>query len=336
LQPKVLTSDSPQIKSSGTIKYNPDPADGWLHTDGFWVKDSAGQKVAMRGIHIGWCYYEDQGIVTQNLIDIAKAHGATYIDIGWNLRVGENGYLNLEQLDMAIDLCEANNIYVVLNYLQASSDLIREGLATGWQDVIPIDTWKTIIQRYANRPVVMGVKLLDEPNFNSWVERNMWTQAIETLRTYNPNLLWFTHIITWRRFGEYENLNPWQSIDQVPDNVLIDAGGWVRTPEEQTEGSLTLALDDYATADAKAEELLISLVNWRNNIPIPVGMAYGSSHLTEDNAHTYFLAKSGRMLEEQGFYRTYYVAAYFWRWESYKAEAICDRLLPDAPYLNYW
>ena len=312
------------------INYNLTPADGWLQTDGIWVKDSAGRKVAMRGIHIGSYYYIGQDIVTQNLIDVAKAHGATYIQLGWNLKVGKDGYLDFEKLDKAIDLCEANNIYVVLNYLQASSGLIRGGLATGWWDVIPIDTWKQIIQRYSHRPVVMGVKLIDEPNFYSEQERNMWTQAIETLRPYNPNLLWFTHLITWLRFTDrYVYLNPWQSIDQVPDNVLVDAGLWCR----ESKG---FALDDYAYADSLAEELLQALVSWREKVPIPVGMAYGADRLTSDNAHTYFLMKTGRMLEEQGLYRFYYIAAYFWRWEGYNAEAICDRLLPDAPYPNYW
>jgi len=318
------------IGSSGSIHYNAGPVNGWLHTDGIWVKDGAGLKVAMRGIHIGVYYVGSREVVTQSLIDVAKAHGATYIELGWNLRVGTDGYLDFEKLDRAIDLCEANNIYVVLDYLAASSDLIRNGLATSWQDVIPTDAWKQIIQRYADRPVVVGVKLIDEPNFSGDSERQMWTNAIETLRPYNPNLLWFTHVINWVRFTYTGDDLVWRTIEDVPDNVLVDGGGWVRT----SAGDPTLELDDYAYADTYMDDLVSSLLAYRNDVPMPVGMAYGSSHVTEENAHTYYLRESGRKLEAEHLYRTYYISEYIWL--SYDAEGVCDRILPDAPYSDYW
>ena len=337
LQSNALASSSFTVRAraSGMVNYPATPEDGWLHTDGIWVKDSAGRKVAMRGIHIGWYYFEGADIVTQSLVDIAKSHGATYIDIGWHLRAGEDGYLDLARLDKAIDLCEANNIYVVLNYLTSSAILIRDGDATGWQDVIPIDTWKTIIQRYADRLAVVGVKLIDEANFNADEERQMWTQAIETLRPYNPNLLWFTHIITYLRFsGQYAYLNPWQTISQVPENVLVDAGCWVG--QEGTDYPENCGLDDYDTADVLVSDLLTFMQEFQAKVPIPTGMAYGTDSLDSDNARTYALRESGRQMEQQHLYRTYYISEYFWRWSESVPQGISDRLLPDAPYPNYW
>jgi len=118
--------------------------------------------------------------------------------------------------------------------------------------------------------------------------------------------------------------------------VLIDGGGWVRT-SAQGGGDPTLELDDYAYADTYMDDLVSILLAYRNDVPIPIGMAYGSSSLTEENAHTYFLRESGRKLEADHLYRTHYINEFFWRWPShFRPEAICDRLLPDAPYPDYW
>ena len=315
---------SPPIKSSGTINYNPGPADGWLHTDGIYVKDSSGRIVALRGIHAAEYYY-----VNDNIVDIAKAHGATFLELGWTIRPDSLCYLNFAKLDPIIDLCERKEIYVTLNFLESSTRLLADGYATGWQDVIPIDTWRTIIERYANRPVVMGVKLIDEPHFNSEKERNMWTQAVEALRPSNPNLLWFTHIINYLRFsGSLGYLNPWQDISQVPENVLLDGGCWVG----QANGDFNFPKDDYASADALVADIITKISNFQKNVPIPAGMAYGCADYGTDNAWVYTLRESGRQMETHRMYRTYYLADFLARYY----QTICDRLLPDSPYPYYW
>ena len=337
LQSNALVSSSSILSSSGMINYNPTPEDGWLHTDGVYIKDANNNIVAWRGIHIGGYYYQGQLTVTQGLIDIAKAHGAAFLELGWNLKSGSEYILDFAKLDQTINLAEQNNMYVILNYLEASTRLINDGLATGWQDVIPIDTWREIIQRYASRPVVVGVKLIDEPNFSGEEQRQMYYDAIDALKPYNPNLIWITHYINWKRMRYSDDRLMWRNASEVPANTIVGGGGWVRTSSDGV-GEPTLELDDYAKADAYiAQEVIPIMTVYRDKVQIPVVMgAYGSSRLEQDNAHTYYLRESGRALEKEKIGYDFYISEYYWRWNVNNGDAICDRLLPDAPYSKYW
>ena len=84
LQGNALTSFT--FSASGTINYNPTPQDGWLHTDGIYVKDSQGRNVAMRIIgNFPWYF------PTVNLIQNAKAHGINVIQLGFRIPSNDGG-----------------------------------------------------------------------------------------------------------------------------------------------------------------------------------------------------------------------------------------------------
>lgn len=330
--------------SSGTI-YDPTPSDGWLHRDGIYIKDEQNRTVAMRGIHCGYATFDGRPTVTQSVINVARAHGATYLEVGWTR--GSGSPLDFAILDATVALCQANNMYLTINMLEGSSGYSST-------TVIPISTWAQIIQRYANNPTVIGVKLIDEPNYSSDEERAMWANAINTLKQYNPKLLWFTHVINRVRLNRAYNDLVWRDISDLPitdpetgrSNVLIDGGAWVRTPDEpivqqdpstsEPYGGLALDAPD-SVIDPAVEDLISDLVTYRTRVPMPVGLGYGSNNIFGSaNAHVRFLQKSLKGLEDNRLYYQLYFTEYMWQGWYEPTSVTLDRLLPYAPYSNYW
>lgn len=329
--------------TSGTIYYSNIPG-GWLHRDGIYIKDAQNRTIAMRGIHCGYATFNGRATITQAVIDMAKAHGATYLEVGWTR--GSASPLDFAIMDTTVSRCQANNMYLVINLLEGSGGYSST-------DVIPISTWAQIIQRYANSPTVMGVKLIDEPNYPNAEERAMWTNAINTLKQYNPKLLWFTHVINRVRLNRTYDALVWRTISDLPitdpdtgrSNVLIDGGAWVRLPTEQ------IVIDDPTTSepagglplnasnsdvDGHVDSLIADLIAYRNKVPMPVGLAYGSNNIFWSmNAHVYFLQHSMKDLEDNGLYYQLYFTEYMWQGFYEPTSVTLDRLLPYAPYSYY-
>jgi hypothetical protein len=334
LQSNALASYPVTIFSSGMINYNPTPEDGWLHTDGIYIKDSAGRTVAWRGI-----IFEYQS-VTQNVIDVAKAHGATYIELGfvpdrpsveWYLDV--NSETHLGRLDNIISMCEASGIYVVLCCLDGSTNRINAGLATSWEDVVPIDAFETLVQRYSNRPVVCGVKFLDEPNFSQNEERQMYLNAIDALKPLSPSLLWVCHLIIYHRFS-HAGLNPWwNGIPTGYSNIIMDAGAWLGHLDNPYPANFEET--DYETADVFVDDVIDKISTFQDRIPMPCGMAYGTEEVGMDNAYTYAMRELHRKMEINRMYPTYLLSSYMID-QPGEMQDVCDRIMPDAPYPQYW
>lgn len=274
----------------------------WLHTDGIYIKDQSNRIVPLRIISLAynmpvWGNFEETWTW---VLDQAKAQGVRFIELRWT-HLG-SGYTFIElvegsetllRLDRVIEMCEARNLRVILNYQGASSVLIRDGYATGWQDVIPIEQWVFLIQRYVGRPVVCGVKLIDEPNFKGLEERQMWINAINALKPYNPKLLWETYVISYQRLAEW-SLERWVWVDKsgVPPNVFHGGGAGVKLPDEPTV--IHIGLDDYATAEQLANDIPQAIIsNYRNEVQIPCLFLSYSNHLDiYPNAHWTFLQKT--------------------------------------------
>jgi len=339
LQSNALVSSSFIVSSSGMINYNPTPEDGWLHTDGIYIKDNASRTVAVRAIaNFPWTYpYLSQ------VIDNAKNHGINFITLGF--RPPEEATFPLENfafdfntqaslMDDKINLCKSKGVYVILNYHHSSAGLYYDlGLTTPEaQASHVIDVVAPLVDRYKDEPTVVGIRPLDEPHLGRAGEQIFWQQVIGTLRGINPNLLWFAHIINVLRLGlGYWYLNPWQTPAEVPyPNIIMDGGWWIGGGRESDPGT-----SDYAKADEIFTWVTDAMAYFRTNVGIPTGLTPGiDEYYPANNARSYLLIKLHRWMEENRYILTHYVADY--QLGIDQGEACFNEVFPDTPYPQYW
>ena len=331
------------VSSSGMINYNPTPNDGWLHTDGRYIKDSQGRIVALRTLSITWKkVVPSENSYAESFVDAVKAHGINNIMLSWNhWDMGESYSFvfpnDLPKLDEAIALIKSKGLYASLSFLQPSTQAIQNGWATSHLDVIPINEWTMLLTRYANESAVCMARLIDEPNFYADEERQMYYNAIDALKPINPNMIWNTHCITNLRVGtaQYWYLNPWQEASQVPDNVYQTAGWWVRTPSVGY-GEIQIETNDYASADQWLQTMKTRIDYWIAHAPsnLAIGLVGGSSggSYPPENAHHYLLREVYRYQQQNHLY----IMPFFPSWQTKIAEETISLWLPDTPYEFYW
>lgn len=175
----------------------------WLHTDGMFIKDAAGNVVTLRGVHIYTCLQNEQVKFTRS-----KEMGANVVRLAiWKNAVEGNlsgpcvGTPGLENIDRAIAYAKNAGLMVILdqhiwslNVEPAPTAFFTDAaLQESW-----LTMWRTLIDRYANEPTVIGVDLMNEP----WSIVNrpanakaLWEgiakNAVTVLRPRNPNLIFF-------------------------------------------------------------------------------------------------------------------------------------------------
>lgn len=337
LQSNALVSSPFAVSSSGIVNYNATPEDGWLHTDGIYVKDSQGRIVAMRMVADFDWYFP-----TVEFIQNAKAHGINVIQLGFRPPSTDGGLgfsfdydTQIDELDAVVNLGKQHGVYVGLVYLHATTPLSQQYGITGVDNVINhlLQIWTPIIEHYKNEPAVVGVKLIDEPNLSAEDEAKLWKETIGNLRQINPNLLWFTHTITERRFGEqYWHLIPWKTPEDVPyPNIIMDGGIWISS----TQPPYDFEPDDYAGADEVFNWVTADMAHFRDKIQIPTGITPGiSDYYAEDTARTYFLTKIHRWMEENRYILTFYASEYQLAGDA--GLACFSKVFPDTPYSYYW
>jgi len=342
-------SSSFTASSSGVIVYNATTTDGWLHTDGIWVKDSAGRKVAMRMIaNFPWDFsYINKSAFIQN----SKAHGINVIFLGFRPPETADELPNfsfdfdaqIQQMDQIVNLIKQNGVYVGLVYLHATTPLAKNHGLTTVDQVIShlLKVWTPIIDHYKNESAVVGVKLLDEPNLSSEDEAKLWKDTIGALRQINPNLLWFTHTITELRFGEqyWHNL-PWQTPSEVPyPNILMDGGIWIsatNNPEvyDPYYGTTT-EQQAYDRADQIYNDVIERMTRFRNTIQVPTGITPGiDDYYDKVTARTYLMTKLARWMEQNRYKLSLYSADY--QLGPNDGLDVLNRVFPDTPYPYYW
>lgn len=332
LQANAQVPTSFPIHSSGMIEHNPTPADGWLHTDGIWVKDAANRTLAWRGFIADW---KPQLITLeeyhQRLIETAEQRGLTYVELYFqfeDIAYNPGGWppaFNFEEMDRVVDLYEQAGIYVVLNWLRSGA--IHDDTITELTELAMLE-WQKIIEHYKNRPVVCGVKLVDEINCNYDLERQTWLQLVPQVRQWNPNLLVFLHALHWQRID-----NLWRTAEDVPEgNVIIEGCA------AMSAGNIECPLDDYDLARSWADTVLSEM----DSYPIvqskvcPVGLAYFASNVQQntDNSHMEFTRSVSTSLEERRWVNKPLASMHLW--ESYYNSLFKDAYFPDPPYPKYY
>jgi len=341
LQSNALVSSSFIVSSSGMINYNPTPEDGWLHTDGIYIKDNASRTVAVRAIaNFPWTYpYLSQ------VIDNAKNHGINFITLGFRpleeatgpmVNFAFNFNTQASLMDDKINLIKEKGAYAILNYHHSSAGLYYDlGLTTPEaQASHVIDVWTPILNRYKNEPTLAGIRMLDEPHLGREGEQIFYQQVIGSLRAINPNLLWFAHIINILRLGTgYWHLNPWQTPDEVPyPNIIMDGGMWISPSNTEFDPGES----DYAKADDIFNEVTTAMSNFRSKVGIPTGLTPGiSEYYGSNNAREYLLLKLHRWMEQNRYILTLYPSDYQLSAGNY-GQTVFEAVFPDTPYPYYW
>jgi len=347
LQSNALVS-SFTVSSSGLVNYNPTPKDGWLHTDGIYVKDAQGRIVAVRVITadanpstVGWRF----PLGNTEFITNAKNHGVYFLML--HLRppqtVGNLDFTlfdysaDIADLDSVVNFAKQNNVYIILNYLQSTTAL-RNSYGIGDDGVSEVVThlisfWTPLIDHYKNESTVVGVRLLDEPNIGRVNEQTLWRDTIGNLRQINPNLLWFTHVISELRMGTgYWHLMPWQTPEEVPyPNIIMDGGMWISPNHPEAD----FGPGDYAGADEVFDRVIADMANFRDNVGIPTGLTPGiDDYYPTNNARGYLLTKLNRWMETNRYIMTLYEAEY--KLPIDNGLAMLNEVFPDTPYPYYW
>ena len=343
----LVSSPSFIVSSSGMITYDPDPPPSnltWLHTDGIYVKDSQGRIVALRQISCPIWRRVNEAYITN-----AKAHGFNVINLYFN----PEGYRpeshsadfdfnygsDFNLLDDIIALCKANGVYAGMVWLDSSTGLSQRSGITGWEATanFAINTvWTSIVDRYKSEPTLVGIKIMDEPNWGGTNEWNFWNKTIGTLREINPNLLWFTHAISEQRMGpDYWGSLPWHNPSEVPyPNILMDGGGGYK------DGGIwgSWPSDDYAKADEVIATTTYRMQYFRDRVQIPTGTTpYIQGYYPMNNAYSYAAREVARWMEANGYMVNWYLLNHQTKWGTGNEGLACfNELFPDTPYPYYW
>jgi hypothetical protein len=183
-----------------TTLAEPPPA-GFLHVQGHEILDGDDQPVFLRGVNLHTYYYNylwDPGApwtyATQEDIQYLAGLGVTAIRLAFHWRYFDTS-LGFDLIDTYLDWCEQAGIYVILDMhvVPPEGDILEGGL---WDDLAAqqqfLDLWTAIAARYADRAILAGYDLYNEPappESAQWWE--LAEQARAVIRTVDPNHILF-------------------------------------------------------------------------------------------------------------------------------------------------
>lgn len=234
----------------------------WLHTDGRYIKNSQGQIINLTGLNfealgnpisayetdwkgtIYWRYgdpsvprqEQPKEVVTPYLVPKWREYGVNSIRLWLNWYVWRGIYENrtagnwpeyIPQIDLLIDECSKQGIYVILDFHQYSGyefTGVYNTPETFKQEWI---AWLVeVVDRYKDNPTVVGIDIINESQAAHWgsVEAyySAMLEAAQAVHNANPNILIIIETgiqqhPRWSRFDQYLIDNPIHA--QVPNVV---------------------------------------------------------------------------------------------------------------------
>jgi len=148
------------------------PAPGFLRVQGRDIVDASGKPILLRGVNMDTYYYSyiwdpaaPLTYATQEDIQYLDSLGVTAIRLGLHWRYFDTA-LGFDLIDAYLDWCEQAGIYIILDmHVVPPEDDILEGRM--WDDPAAqqtfLDLWTTIAARYADRAIVAGYDIYNEP-----------------------------------------------------------------------------------------------------------------------------------------------------------------------------
>lgn len=164
--PQTAAAPSPQPSATTP------PSSPFLRVQGRDILDPQGKPILLRGFNFHTYYYAylwdpaaPQTYATQDDIRFIKNLGANLIRLGFHWRYFDTA-LGFNLLDEYLTWCEQEGVYVVLDMhvVPPEDDILQGGM---WNNPAAqqqfLDLWTKIAARYADRPVVAGYDLYNEP-----------------------------------------------------------------------------------------------------------------------------------------------------------------------------
>ena len=138
----------------------------WLHIDGKWIRDEAGNRIALRGVGCDYTAYRKWDWLEEFIQQIA-GRGYNHVRLAFTMEPFHAHHVPYQPdwMDIAVDLCEQYGIYAVLTCM----DWWASPEHQGWEEPLPLheqdwlNMWKEIAERYKDRSVVAAYELYNEP-----------------------------------------------------------------------------------------------------------------------------------------------------------------------------
>jgi len=256
----------------------------WLHVDGIWIKDEAGNRVQLRGA--GGDYYAYGGVTNlQKFVSWMKQTGCTCIRLAFCVpghRVANTEY-DSAKMDYVLNLLEANGLYAILDchHYWATKEV------QGWDDVLPkykqdwINCWVDIANRYKNRSVIAMYELDNEPYGSGGKElRDTYYECIDAIRATGDN-----HIVccsapecTW--ICEVEGMPyrevTWGDPSQIRPNMTLNIHSWYSYGVSGNQGANWFpngnitAEEQQIVAELVASEWVATAAYYRQKLGCPI------------------------------------------------------------------
>jgi len=281
------------------------PALPWLHVDGQWIVDEAGNRVALRGV-AGWYnayVYSIEGTLSKwrPRLEWMKQQGLNAVRLSFRW---EDPMFSYEYLDAVIDLFEQYGIYITLTCgygwdLDQYYNVTRWGESAGpW-----IENWIITAQRYANRSVIAAYELANEGIVgDAATTRQAFTEGINAVRQYDTRHILIVYEPMWS-WGGYSVWTP----DTLPsdNNIGFKFGsGWLALRGYALNGSkdhpaYIYYKDKFDLAQAVYGNLVYRCIKYREVMGRPVlAWETGIYDYNASNANYAGLKEGIRLYEE--------------------------------------
>lgn len=209
----------------GTVNKNPDSptSDSALHTDGRWIKDSAGKTVYLKGVN-SHPYWVEQGKITETQMDYMQKWGVNVnrVMLKGTWRTSESYRI---QVDNIVDWGKERGIYTMLTIANEFDTLwipsqldMRVWTEQDWSNWVSL--WVEISSRYKDEDSVVYDPLNEPLYFDSLSYQTRFREVIDGIRVVDSDALVF---VTMTSSGGWSGIGFQNEIDAPVnrDNVVF-------------------------------------------------------------------------------------------------------------------
>lgn len=271
----ILDTSLPPTPTPGSSVFD---ALAFLHVQGQEILDASGQVVYLRGVNMDTYYYSHRWnpaapweYASQEDIQYLERLGVTAIRLGLHWRYFDSA-LGYNLIDAYLDWCEQAGIYVILDMhvVPPEEDILESRI---WNDPSAqekfLDLWVDIAGRYANRAIIAGYDLYNEPappDAAQWWR--LAKRAVAAIRGVDANHLLFveTPLIENVTFELIPDPNVVYSFhDYSPFAVTHAGASWVGdslVPDDYSYPGTALVDVEWVEWASDAAELTAQTEDW--------------------------------------------------------------------------
>lgn len=296
------------LASSGAVQAASEPLSvsthraapsSFLKVNGSKIQDAQGNSVLLRGVNIHTYYYQYQWDKTAPLknateadIQYLKSLGVNSIRLGLHWKYFQTN-LGYQLIDNYVKWCENAGIYLILDmHVVPSETTVGQGKIWGNQLAQQqfISLWKSIASRYADKKIIAGFDLFNEPdpaNNQQWW--NLVTTATKAIRSVDENHMLFIEPASTSQasFQLVNDTNVVYSFHNYKPYVVSHAGyaGASDSPVPTNYNYPGLVLKDVYTLNwAKGFNVIRSLTEWTqlesHEIVVPANVQFATLRIT--------------------------------------------------------